>query len=281
MSDSNSTEKHQIIPFFFEKIEVRAISVLGTPYFIAKDIASALGYSDTDQAVRMHCKKAKTLPVNLTGQVRKIKVIAEADIYRLVLKSKLESAERFQDWVVEEVLPSIRKTGSYAFKNHDENILKALKMLPIAFKAARILKLDKNETLLSANRFVMQETGINMLEKLGHQALVSESQKVWRSVTEIGKQVNLSAQSTNKILEKLGLQQKIHDVWVMTDLAEGYARVFDSGKKHSNGVSIQQLKWCDDVISLIEQELKNFPVKENTESYRIKHLEVINTEAMQ
>ena len=93
--------------------EIRFVEVEGKPYAVAKDVAKALGYSDTDQAIRKHCKRAISQPVKTTGQVRNMKIIPEGDIYRLITRSKLPSAEKFETWVFDEVLPQIRKTGGY------------------------------------------------------------------------------------------------------------------------------------------------------------------------
>lgn len=88
----------------------------GDVLFIAKDVAEALGYSNTRDAVNTHCKKQATVGIRDTSsnQIRNVTAIPESDVYRLVMRSKLESAEKFQDWVVETVLPAIRKTGSYS-----------------------------------------------------------------------------------------------------------------------------------------------------------------------
>ncbi len=105
----------------FEREEfgaVRVVDVNGEPWFVASDVAKALGYANPAEAIQDHCKKvnkinhhSKTLPP--TPPVN-ILIIPESDVYRLVMRSNLPDAERFQDWVVEEVLPSIRKTGSYS-----------------------------------------------------------------------------------------------------------------------------------------------------------------------
>lgn len=103
-----------MIPFEFRGNEIRVVTDdQGEPWFIAKDVADLLEYIDTDQAVRAHCKAAKTCPVEMTGQARNVKVIPERDLYRLVMRSKMPAAEAFEEWVVGEVLPSIRKTGGY------------------------------------------------------------------------------------------------------------------------------------------------------------------------
>mgnify|MGYP003311864835 CR=1 FL=1 len=107
-----------IIQFTFEAQTVRIVQMDGEPWFVAKDVAVALGYSRPADAIAQHCKKAQLigkvgdLPtlLNLHPQT---KIIPESDVYRLIFRSKLPSAESFETKVVEEVLPSIRKTGSY------------------------------------------------------------------------------------------------------------------------------------------------------------------------
>ncbi len=93
--------------------DIRVANHDDKPWFVAKDVAIALGYQDPDQAVRKNCTQAKSYPVSQTGQVRHAKVIPESDVYRLVMRSKLQKAEDFQDWVCDVVLPEIRRTGSY------------------------------------------------------------------------------------------------------------------------------------------------------------------------
>lgn len=102
---------------FFESSEfglVRTVDVNGKTYFVANDIAKALGYVETAKAVRTHCKGVSELDIPTNGGIQKVKVIPEGDIYRLVIKSKLPAAEKFESWIFDEVLPSIRKHGMYA-----------------------------------------------------------------------------------------------------------------------------------------------------------------------
>ncbi|MBU9547509.1 BRO family protein [Burkholderia multivorans] len=102
-----------INPFTFEGAQVRTVVIDNEPWFVAKDVAEILGYSDTNQSIRLHCKKATNLPVDSTGIDSRLKIIPESDMYRLIMRSKLPSAEKFEEWVVGTVLPSIRKTGAY------------------------------------------------------------------------------------------------------------------------------------------------------------------------
>lgn len=94
-------------------VSIRVVDRNGEPWFVARDVALALGYVRTADAVREHCKGVGEMETPSTGGNQVMKIIPEADLYRLILKSKLPQAEAFQDWVVEVVLPSIRKHGAY------------------------------------------------------------------------------------------------------------------------------------------------------------------------
>lgn len=110
-----------IINNVFESFNVRAVIIEGDPWFIAKDVAEALGYKNTRDAISKHCKR--TIDVDLQAIAKRdgiisagnpnARAIPESDVYRLIMRSRLKSAERFEDWVTEEVLPSIRKSGAF------------------------------------------------------------------------------------------------------------------------------------------------------------------------
>lgn len=94
--------------------QVRTIEIDGNPYFVGKDIATALGYKDTVNALKQHCRGVvKHHLIDSMGRKQTVSVITEGDMYRLITHSKLESAERFESWVFDEVLPTLRRTGSY------------------------------------------------------------------------------------------------------------------------------------------------------------------------
>ena len=93
---------------------VRTVTKDNKTYFVGNDVAKALGYSETAKAIRTHCKGVSEMDIPTNGGVQTMKMITEGDIYRLVIKSQLPQAEKFESWVFDNVLPSIRKTGSYA-----------------------------------------------------------------------------------------------------------------------------------------------------------------------
>lgn len=102
--------------------QLRTINIDGKDYFVGKDIALALGYKNTNDAISRHCKgvvKHEGLKINGI----EVALITEGDIYRLITHSKLPTAEKFEEWVFDEVLPSIRKHGMYATETTIDNIL--------------------------------------------------------------------------------------------------------------------------------------------------------------
>lgn len=107
-----------VIPFDFNGAAIRVITGAdGEPWFVARDVAELLGYSNPQKAVRDHCKANRPLGVNETFTLdQQTVIIPERDVYRLVMRSKMPEAEQFEEWVVGEVLPSIRKTGSYSMQ---------------------------------------------------------------------------------------------------------------------------------------------------------------------
>lgn len=93
---------------------VRTVDVNGKTYFMASDVAKALGYARPNDAVSAHCRATVKYSTPISGKLQEVNFIPEGDIYRLVVKSQLPSAERFECWIFDEVLPSIRKHGVYA-----------------------------------------------------------------------------------------------------------------------------------------------------------------------
>lgn len=87
----------------------------GTPLFCGKDVATALGYKDTTNALKLHCKGGPfRYPLSTPGGTQETLFITEGDLYRLIFNSKLPAAEKFEAWVVDEALPSIRKHATPA-----------------------------------------------------------------------------------------------------------------------------------------------------------------------
>ena len=106
----------ELIPFTYAHNSVRLIEDGGQILFCGKDVASILGYTNTTDALKRHCRGVvKHYPiVDSLGRSQSARFITEPDLYRLITHSKLPEAEKFERWVFEEVIPSIRRHGMYA-----------------------------------------------------------------------------------------------------------------------------------------------------------------------
>lgn len=93
--------------------EVRMAEIDGKPHFVATDVAIALGYSTPRDAISRHCKGVVKHDTPTPGGIQQLSYISEGDVYRLIIRSKLPSAEKFERWIFDEVIPSIRKNGGY------------------------------------------------------------------------------------------------------------------------------------------------------------------------
>lgn len=106
--------------------QIRITEIDGKPYFSAYDIATSLGYSNSRDAVLRHCKGVVKRDTLTNRGVQTLNFIPEGDIYRLIIRSQLPSAERFESWVFDEVIPEIRKTGGYQLPQTYAEALRAL-----------------------------------------------------------------------------------------------------------------------------------------------------------
>ena len=175
--------------------QVRMVEIDGKPYFMGSDIAKALGYARPNDAIKQHCRATVKHSTHISGKMQEVNFIGEGDMYRLITHSKLESAERFESWVFDEVLPSIRKHGIYATDNVIDNILNnpdfGIELLTKLKKerAARVEAEKKNAILTHVNKTY--------------------------TMTEIAKELNLkSATELNQILADKHIQYKVNNTWV-------------------------------------------------------------------
>ena len=134
--------------------EVRTLEEDGKVLFCASDVAKALGYALPRKAIQDHCKEVLKRNTPTKGGVQSINFIPEGDVYRLIVRSKLPTAERFERWVFDEVLPAIRKNGGYIAGQEnmtaEELMAKALLMAKktIDEKEAKLAKVTVQNTIM-------------------------------------------------------------------------------------------------------------------------------------
>lgn len=224
-----------VIPFDFDGAAVRVITdKLGDPWFVANDIAVALGYAKPENAVARHCKAATTTPKQGGGFMT---VIPERDLYRLVMKSKLPAAERFEEWVVGQVLPSIRKTGSFSVQAPNNS--KIVGELAILECFDRLLKPAPSSKMLMLAK-IAQNNGLDAKFLPGYAVdeapdAAGGSSMPTKSATALLKDngIRMSPAAFNKSLEVAGIlkvmqrknsKQETVTFWSITDKGLRYGK---------------------------------------------------------
>ena len=197
--------------------EIRTVIKDDGIYFAGKDIAEALGYKDTVNALKAHVDEDDKLTWRITtsGQARNMTVINESGVYALVFGSKLTNAKQFKRWVTSEVLPELRKTGSYS--------LTIPKTLPEALRAYA----DEVESHNATKAIVaQQEQQIAEFKPVKDYVDKILSSKSCLAITQIAADYGLSAQELNKILHEAGLQRKVGDQWILykQHMAKGFTK---------------------------------------------------------
>lgn len=106
---------NQLTPFAFDSHAIRVVNLDGATWFVGKDVALALGYADPTNAIKQHCRGVvKHHPIlDALGRTQEARLLTEPDVFRLIVGSRLPAAERFEQWVFEEVLPTLRRTGQW------------------------------------------------------------------------------------------------------------------------------------------------------------------------
>lgn len=250
-----------VIPFQFENNPVRVIADdSGEPWFNAKEVCDVLGFANPHDAVARHVDEddlGKREVIDSMGRKQMANHVNESGLYALIFGSTKDEAKRFKRWVTHEVLPAIRKTGSYGATSSalvPAPTIEALKLAPLVVRAARALGLDKNAAAISANQAVTKLTGTNVLKLLGHVHLEAENQQsMFFTPSELGMRMGISGRKFNTLLVAAGLQEKQGDHWSPLPEADGLFRILDTGKRHGDGTMIQQIKWSEEVLDRIEK----------------------------
>lgn len=206
--------------FTFEQNEVRTFLENDVPYFVANDVAKTLGYKNPSKATNDHCKKAiETWGNDSLGRRQKFKIIPESDVYRLIIKSNLPSAEKFESWVMEEVLPKIRKHGMYAT---DDLLNNPDLLIEVA------TKLKEERTL----RLVAEQKVAEMQPKVNYHDIILANKSV-TPISFIAKNYGMSAMQMNKLLHDFGIQYRQGKAWLL------YAKYQNEGYTHIEMVPVQ------------------------------------------
>lgn len=200
--------------------EIRTLKENGKVLFCGSDCAKALGYVKPQNAISAHCRYAlKRGIATKQGNLSEMYFIPEGDLYRLIVHSKLPSAEKFESWVFDEVLPDIRKHGMYA---KDEIIDMLLADPDLGIKLfteykegkKRERKLQEENKLLAQENEEKEKLIEEMQPKVTYHDIVLRCKEVVPTTT-IAKDYGMSAVKFNKLLHELGIQFKQSGVWYL------------------------------------------------------------------
>ena len=191
---------------------IRAVRIDNEPYFVGKDVAVALGYKDTADALKKHVAEDDKLTRRFadSGQNREMYIINESGLYALIFGSKLEVAKKFKHWVTSEVLPALRKTGSYEMPKQPTKKKK---------------NLSATNMLVRNISTIFKDAGVNPT------FIAAEAKRIYKEQADIEIQIPLITDSTTQSL------------WDCTSIAKELGILSKSGRPHDKAVSaiIQKL----------------------------------------
>ncbi|WP_147564910.1 phage antirepressor KilAC domain-containing protein [Clostridium tyrobutyricum] len=205
---------------------IRTLVINDEPYFVGKDVAEILGYTNPQKAIRDHIdEEDKTLNESFTVNGTKGILINESGLYSLILSSKMPNAKKFKRWVTSEVLPTIRKHGVYAV----DELLNDPDMLIAALTK---LKVEREKTnALMARVAVQNQQIVEMKPKASYYDVVLNCKDLV-AISVIAKDYGWSASRMNQYLHDKGIQYKQgNKIWL---LYQKYAEMgYTSTKTHS------------------------------------------------
>lgn len=193
--------------FNFESSPVRVIEIDNEPWFVGKDVAKVLGYSNPQKALRDHVDEEDSRGERIVtpSGIQTTKVINESGLYSLILSSKLPTAKKFKRWVTSVVLPSIRKHGMFATEKTIDQMLEDPDSM---IRVLTEMKEERAKRKLAEEKVAKLEPKANFCDVvLQNPALVN--------VTVIAKDYGMSAQAMNQLLKKLGVQYDQSGTWFL------------------------------------------------------------------
>jgi prophage antirepressor-like protein len=252
--------------FNFEGSQVRvSMDAKGEPWFVAKDICEVLGLTWTGHAVQHVLDRWKgSVSVTTPGGVQTVVVLSEPGLNFFVLRSDKPKALPFQTWLAEEVLPSIRKTGSYS-RNSEPTVttlqtqqdVERRTVLEFSAFVLKHVPSVRPELAMACTARALLAGGLMtkpMHEEMRNMLSVDWDKAPSLTPTQIGEKLGgIKPTMVNKMLEQRGLQKKLGKKWEPTEDGKAYAGAVAYQAEHSEHKGLQ-LKWAPEVVDVLMEE---------------------------
>lgn len=246
---------NQIVAFDFESNNVRVVmGEDGEPWFVAADVCAAMTIS-TEQTRRLDDDEKGLRTVQTPGGQQEMVTINESGLYSLILTSRKAEAKRFKRWVTHEVLPAIRKTGSYAVPGSVAALPaptqdRVTAILMIGEAVAKVPGVKHGIAMAATLACIHENTGLSV-ETMRRALPACNDPLAAMNPTKLGEQIGLSARTVNLRLAALGFQERNdRDEWELTDAGRSWAEALPYSR---NGHSGYQILWRPEVAEMLKE----------------------------
>jgi len=247
----------QIIPFEFESHALRVnLDAAGQPWFVAADVCAALDLPETHKAIaRLDDDEKGRNSIPTPGGQQDMSVVNESGLYNLVLGSRKPEAKRFKRWITHEVLPSIRKTGSYASGTSVAALPSPIQdrvssLLLIGEAVAKVPGVKHGIAMAATLTCIHENTGLSM-ETMRRALPANDEPIAAMNPTKLGQQLGMAARSVNARLAAMGLQlRNDRDEWELTEAGQAWGEALPYSR---NGHSGYQILWNPAVIDQMKE----------------------------
>lgn len=217
--------------FNFNNLPVRTVLIDDEPWFVAKDVADILEYSDT-QAMTRRLDKEDIMTDKLSGMNMKSTIINESGLYEAIIGSKKKEVKPFKRWITHEVLPTIRKHGAYMTDKKAQDVLHGNGLADLLIQAGeqiKSLEFDKQQLQVELEEVREKTTYLDLILESPDDILT----------TQIAQDYGYSAVSFNRILHDLRIQRKVNKQWVLYSkyMGKGYIGSRTSDFVDSKGIA--------------------------------------------
>lgn len=246
-----------IIPFEFESHALRVdLDAAGQPWFVAADVCAALDLPETHKAIaRLDDDEKGRNSIPTLGGPQEMSVVNESGLYNLVLGSRKPEAKRFKRWITHEVLPSIRKTGSYASATSVAALPsptqdRVLSLLLIGEAVAKVPGVKHGIAMAATLTCIHENTGLS-IETMRRALPANDEPIAAMNPTKLGQQLGMSARNVNARLAAMGLQlRNDRDEWELTEAGQSWGEALPYSR---NGHSGYQILWNPAVIDQMKE----------------------------